>query len=218
MRLPLNNVFAQSRVPTLNNGGNSTALGDLTLFLKHVFYIEPTTGSLFSGGVAVTPRTGPRRFGGADFLASSNTTTLQPFFAFYLNFDKLYFQGFSAIDVPTDPKQPLLYYNDFGLGYFLYNDLQSTGLVTAVAPTVEVHINTPLNHTGAYDRLDKFGTPDIVNITSGLNVRLGQSSNISMGAVVPVTGPRPFDIEATLLLNVYYGRSRRGPAFPIFGG
>ena len=218
LRLPMNSVFAQSREPSLNSGGNSAALGDLSVFLKHVFYVDPGTGSLTSGGIAISPRTAGRRFGGAQFLAPSNTTSFQPFVGFFLNFDKLYFHGFSALDVPIDSQQPLLFYNDFGLGYYLYNDLNAAGLITAVAPTVEVHVNTPLNHRGAYDRIDKFGTPDIVNITGGLNVRLGRSSNFTFGAVTPVTGPRPFNIEATALVNVYYGRSRRSaPAFPVVG-
>ncbi len=218
IRVPIDNVFARSAVSGLNQGGNSTAMGDLTVYIKHIFAINKVTGSVASGGVAISPQTAPGRFGGAPFLAPSNSTSIQPFFAFLINHDRLYFQGFTAIDVPADPAQPTLIYNDLGLGYYLYRDNQSNRLITAVAPTVEAHINTPINHTGAYNAFDKNGTPDIVNITSGLNTRFRQNSILTMGVVTPVTGPRPFSIEGTVLLNVYFGRSRRNPAAPIIGG
>lgn len=193
-------------------------MGNISIYLKHIFAIDRETGSVATGGIAITPQTAPGRFGGATFLASSNTTTIQPFFAFLKNWDRLYLQGFSAIDVPTDFAQPTLFYNDLGLGYYIYRDNELTGFITALAPTVEVHVNSPITHSGAYNALDKNGTPDIVNITSGLNTRIWQNSILTMGVVTPVTGPRPFSIEATVLLNVYFGRSRRNPAAPIIGG
>ena len=76
------------------------SLGNPTIFLKHVFYMNRDTGSVATGGFAISPETAPGRFGGAPFLRPSNTTTLQPFFGYFLNFYRLYVQGFSAIDVP----------------------------------------------------------------------------------------------------------------------
>lgn len=218
IRLPIDNVYAQSRVKGLNSGGDSTATGNLTVYLKHIFAYDRETGSVASGGVAISPQTAPGRFGGASFLAPSNSTTIQPFFAFLLNRNRFYFQGFTAIDVPADPAQATLIYNDLGIGYYVYRDNESNNLITAVAPTVEVHVNTPINHTGGYNPLDANSTPDIVNITSGLNTRFRQNSILTMGVVTPVTGPRPFSIEGTVLLNYYFGRSRRNPAPPIVGG
>jgi hypothetical protein len=218
IRVPLDNVFALSKNPNLNEGGNSTAMGNLTIYVKHIFCYDKETGSVASGGVAVSPQTGPGSFAGAKFLSPNSSTSIQPFFAFLINRDRLYFQGFTAIDVPTDPAQATLLYNDLGLGYFVYRDNVSNNLITAIAPTVEVHVNTPLNHIGGYNPLDNNSTPDIVNITSGLNTRFRQNSILTMGVVTPVTGPRPFSVEGTVLLNVYFGRSRRNPAPPIIGG
>jgi hypothetical protein len=219
IRLPIDNVFAQPKSPGVpGEAGTSTATGDLTVYLKHIFAIDRATGSVASGGVAISPQTAPGQFGGAKFLAKSNTTTIQPFFAFLLNRDRFYIQGFSALDVPVDPAQATLFYNDLGIGYYVYRDNESNALITAVAPTFEVHVNSPINHSGAYNRFDPFGTQDIVNLTSGLNTRFRQNSILTMGAVVPVTGPRPFSIEATVLLNIYFGRSARNPAAPIVGG
>jgi hypothetical protein len=219
MRLPLDNVFALSTRPKLNAGGDSTALGDLTIFLKHVFYVDPASGSLASGGLAITPLTAPRHFGGASFLPPGNTTTLQPFFGLYLKWDRVYLQGFSAFDFPIDYLQPTFMFNDLGLGYFVYIDPTMESLISAVAPTVEAHVNTPLNHRGPYNLRDKFGTADVVDITAGLNVRILDRAAMTFGAVTPTTGPKPFHIEATALLNIYFGRSRRpAAALPMIGG
>ena len=222
LRLPLNNIYAQSREPSLNSGGSSSSLGNLTVFFKHVFYVDPGSGSLFSGGLAVTPRTAPRRFAGAPFLGSDNTTSIQPYIGYYLNFDRIYVNGFNAIDVPYDYNQPTLLYNDLSVGYFLYRDAEARGLIRSIVPTVEAHANIPLNHRGEYNLLDRFGTPDIVNITSGVHVGLFQNATLTMGFTTPVTGPRPFDFEPQVLLNVYFGgkgrRSRSNMAPPSIGG
>ena len=62
-------------------------------------------------------------------------------------------------------------------------------------PTVEVHINTPLNHRGALDASDPFGSPDMVAFTFGTTFGIGSRSSLALGYVRPVTGPRPFDYE-----------------------
>jgi hypothetical protein len=218
IRVPIDNIFAKSRSAGLNSGGDSTSAGNLTVYFKHIFAYDKETGSVASGGVAISPQTAPSRFGGASFLGPNNSTTIQPYFAFLINRDRFYLQGFTAIDVPTDPAQATLLYNDIGMGYYVYRDNESNNLITAVAPTVEVHVNTPINHIGGYNPFDANSTPDIVNITSGVNTRFRQNSILTLGVVTPVTGPKPFNVEGTVLLNVYFGRSRRNPAAPIIGG
>jgi hypothetical protein len=218
MTLPLNNIFAVSREPNLNNGGASTALGDLTLYLKHIFAYDAQSGSLATGGLAITPRTAGRTFAGAPFLSGSNTTSIQPFFAYLINFGDFYLHGFESLDTPFDFNQPTMIYNDVGLGYYLYRASGGGNMISAVVPTVEVHANIPLNHRGAYDPFDRFGTPDVVDITSGFNVRLWERTIATFGVAVPVTGPRAFNYEIQGLLNFYYGRTRRAPAPPMIGG
>ena len=124
--------------------------------------------------------------------------------------------------MPYDYNQPTLLYNDLSLGYFLYRDAEARGIVRSIVPTVEAHANIPLNHRGEYNLLDRFGTPDIVNITAGMHVGLFQNATLTMGFTTPVTGPRPFDFEPQVLLNVYFGgkgrRSRSNMAPPSIGG
>ncbi len=224
LRLPLNNVYAEARGDIITPEGSSTSLGDLTIFAKHILVQNPNNGSLLSVGMAITPPTGPRAFAGAPFLRPNfNTTTIQPFLGYFLNFGRLYLHGFSALDVPSDSRDVTMIYNDLGLGYFLYSDSRPGRILTAIVPTVEVHVNTPLTHRDAFDLFDPAGTPDVVNITSGVNVGLFNNAVMTFGMVTPVTGPRPFDYEVVALLNIFYGGSARRatpgrPITPFIGG
>jgi hypothetical protein len=210
VRLPLNSAHADTKPGLINQGGTSTALNDPTFYIKYVLAYDRNTGNLVSTGLAVTPPTGPAAFAGAPFLRLSpplHTTSIQPFLGYYLNCRGFFLQGFSALDVPVNYLDPLLMYNDVGIGYYLRRDTDPGRFVTAIAPTFEVHVNTPLNHRDAYNLFDKGATPDIVNLTFGLNIEFLFRSVLTLGVVESVTGPRPFDIEAVALFNWRFGGS-----------
>lgn len=223
LRVPLNTISAGSR-GTSGLGGSSTAFGDLSIIGKYILTRNPETGSLISGGLSLTVPTGPGRFAGYNaFGPAPHTTTFQPFLGYLFNAGNLYLHGFTAIDVPCTSSDVTLIYNDIGLGYYLRRDAPDSGLdrlVTLIAPTFEVHINDPLNHRDAFNIQDPVGTPDVVDLTYGLNIGLRQNTFLTLGLVTPVTGPRPFELEALAFLNVFFGRSaRRGPlAPPVLGG
>ena len=80
--------------------------------------------------------------------------------------------------------------------------------MTSVAPTFEVHVNSPLTHRDWFNANDPTGTADVVDLTYGLNVTFFKQSVVTLGMVTPVTGPRPFNYEAVLLFNWRFGRSR----------
>jgi hypothetical protein len=63
----------------------------------------------------------------------------------------------------------------------------------------------PLDHQGATNAFDPAGTPDSVDLTLGVSVVFNHRAALSVAAVAPVTGPRPFDIEALAFLNVRFG-------------
>jgi hypothetical protein len=225
--LPLNSVTAESREPGLDVGGSSTALGNMTVFGKYIVDLDPDTGSLWSVGLAISPETGPARFADADFLPGINSTYIQPFMGFLLNWDPFYLQGFQAIDVPATDSDAVMLYTDIGLGYFLYRAYSPNQFITAMAPTFETHVNIPVTHRGEYNLFDPAGTPDVVDLTYGFNTEFFGTAVATVGFVTPVTGPRPFDFEVVALLNFYFGGSRnripgraltRTPAFPIVGG
>ena len=220
-RLPIDTLTANSRIQGnfARAGGTSTSAGDLGLFAKFLVREDQETGSLISAGLALTAPTGPDRFAGASYLQSLHTTRIQPFAGYIYNRGRFYLHGFTALEFPTNPTDVTLAYNDAGIGYFLLRDPDPSRWLTAVAPTFEVHVNTPLNHRGAFDPTDLAGTSNVVNFTYGLNLEFARRSVLTFGLVSPVSSPKPFDLEAIILLNVKFGATRRSRlALPIIGG
>lgn len=211
-RVPLNTVTADSTLRGNFNraGGTSTALGDLSVYAKYILKQDPATGSLISAGLAITPPTGPGNFAGANYLSGAiHNTTFQSFAGYIWSRDRFYIQGFSALEFPVDPRDVTILYNDIGVGYFLYRATSRDQFLTAVVPTFEAHINTPLNHRDVFNRNDPAGTADSVNLTYGIHFQLGQRSLLTLAMVTPVTGPQPFQYEAAALLNIFFGAPRR---------
>jgi hypothetical protein len=215
LRFPLNTLSASSALEGnfKKQGGTSTSVGDLTVFSKYVLKVDPATGSLVSAGLAITPPTGPNNFAGAHFVSNVHSTSIQPFLGYILNRGNFYLQGFCALDTPTSVRDVTLIYNDIGIGYFLMRDPNPDRFLTAVAPTFEVHVNTPLTHRDAFNANDPAGTADSVNFTYGINTEFFRRGILSFGLVTPVTGPRPFDLEALVLFNIRFGAGviRRPP-------
>ena len=220
VRLPLDQLTANTRVPARYKqiGGTSTALDDMNIFSKFILRQNQQTGSLISVGLSITPTTGGGNFAGAKFIQYINTTEIQPFVAYIWNRGNFYIQGFSAFEFPVNPNQVTEMYNDIGMGYFVYRANDPHQLITAVAPTFEAHVNSPLNHRGFDNPNELAGTPDVVNLTYGLNVEFDRNSLLTFGFVTPVTGPRPFDYEAVLLFNFRFGRSAVRATPPITSG
>ncbi|GIW86486.1 MAG: hypothetical protein KatS3mg108_0810 [Isosphaeraceae bacterium] len=221
LRIPLNSIVSDPRTLAGRNlGGMYTSLGDLEVISKFLLLEDEETGSLLSGGLVVAAPTGPAAFGGAPYFVNPpHAVGLQPFLGTILAFDEFYIQGFSAIDVALDERLPTLWYNDIGIGYFLRNDgPDSDRFVNLIAPTFEVHVNTPLTQRGAYSLASPGNTPDNVNLTYGLNLGFGRRSLLSTAIVTPVTGPQPFDFEFLALLNIYFGGRRPvAPIPPVLG-
>ncbi len=231
----INNLSAVSSHPGL--GGTHTAMGDLSLFTKLVLFqswedSRPTNalggfgypaqvggrnGGLISAGMAVSMPTGPGGFAGAPFSKSFRDVGLQPFLGYFYSQGNFYLQGFEAIDVPTDPNDVTLIFNDIGMGYYLYRNPNMDSFITAFAPTFEVHANVPLNHHGINNVNDPVGTATVVDLTYGANIQFGQRTVLLLGAVTPVTGPRPYAIEALALLNFYFGGRQSRRALPMAG-
>ena len=207
LRFPINNVTADSTSKLLSTP-TSTALGDLTIFGKYILEENKKTGSLASVGLAVTPPTATTRFAGAPYLFGLRSVYIQPFFGYIYNIGNWYLHGFSAFDFPSNYHDVTIMYNDFGIGYYLIKSQEPDRFLTVLAPTFEVHVNTPFNHRDPFNKTDIAGTPDMVNFTYGLNFQFRRRSTLTAAFITPVTSPQPFNTEAALLLNVYFGRSR----------
>jgi len=226
IRAPLDSVTANSASSRASGdfGGTSTAVGDVSVYAKYILLQNRETGSLLSGGLAITAPTGPGRFAGFDtFAPSPHTPSFQPFIGYIYNTGRLYFHGFTIVDVTTTGQDPVLLYNDFGLGYFIRRpdpNAMTAPVISMIAPTFEVHVTDPLNHRNPYSIRDPAGMTDIVNLTYGLNVGILERTLFTVGVVTPVTSPKPFDFEVMAFVNYFFGpRPRRQlTAPPVLGG
>jgi hypothetical protein len=201
IRAPVNTLTAESGVPGL--GGESTAFGALSVIFKGLIWRDPNTGSLLSGGLLISTPTGPNSFAGFNNVTGFNDATLQPFIGYRWVMGNLFFHGFLSFEFATDSNDVSMFYDDMGIGYIFRREEGSR--LTAIVPTFEVHVNLPLDHRGASNIFDPVGSPDIVDLTLGTSFVFNQRTTLSVAAVAPVTGPRPFDIEALAFLNIRFG-------------
>jgi len=59
-----------------------------------------------------------------------------------------------------------------------------------------------------FNKFDIAGAPDSVNLTYGVNFGFMNTAVLTAAFVSPVASPKPFDAEALLMLNIYFGRTR----------
>jgi hypothetical protein len=201
VRVPVNTVNANSPIPGV--GQQSTAINQLDVFFKLALWQNEDRTQLFSAGLAIGAPVGPGPFAGARWLADLNPTFVQPFVGLYYYRNRFFVQGFTSIDVPLDQNAATMLYNDYAVGYLLYESRDPSALVRQLAPVFEVHVNTPLNHRGV-NFFDPWSVPDFVNLTYGATFLFGERTRLLTGIVTPVTGPRIFDFEVQALLNIYF--------------
>ena len=201
-RLPINNVIGGSNIPGL--GKSSTAAGDLGMYFKYALWIDRPAGRVLSVGMAFNFPTGPTQFAGAPWIRSIHYTDIQPFLAFQWTQDRWYFLNFAAVDAPTSPRDVTMIYNDMSLGYFVYRNTDPGAWLKSVAPTLEIHVNTPTNHRDVFNMRDIAGTTEVVDTTQGINFFFSGNTVLSLGVAEPLTGPRPFSFETLALLNVFF--------------
>jgi hypothetical protein len=202
------------RLPLLQlNGADNferQGLGDLTAIFKYAlvndYYQNPegtlSPGNVLSGGLAVTAPTG-RGVAYSAFDPVIHSTLLQPWVGGILIRGNAYVQGFSSIAVPTDSSDTTFIFNSLQIGYLLYEAPRDTSRwITSITPIAEVHVIDPLTNRGL-TRLP-IGAVDMVTLTGGVTLGLGSRSGLNLGVDVPVTGPRPYTIEAIVQFNFRY--------------
>jgi hypothetical protein len=192
------------RVPIfqLQGDGSFSAsdIGDLTLIFKYAFLNDRETGNVGSTGLVVTVPTGPDQI---QFLEGSrfHPVLLQPYLGGIYNMGRFYVQGFSSIVVPTDMRDSVLWFNDMALDYRLFQR-NGNAFLTGVTPTIEAHLTTPLSHRGLDH--DFIGVPDTLSLTTGAHFDFCNRSRLTFAVGTPVTGPRPFDVEAIVQFNLLF--------------
>jgi hypothetical protein len=183
----------------LNGAGVSRSdPGDVVGILKVAVYNDCTSGDVISLGVLAQAPTGSSyvAFNGLD----EHGFVVQPFVGYLFNCGYLYLHGFSSAALPTHTGDVLMLYNDVGVGY--YTHLGSCDdLLSFVAPTVEVHVNTPL------DRRDRAGAvfaQDEINVTGGVHFGFGEHAVLTVAGGTALVGPRLYQAEAAAQLNLRF--------------
>ena len=111
---------------------------------------------------------------------------------------------FNSLDVPLANDDVLVFYNDTGLGYYLYRATERCQFLSAVVPTFESHVNIPLNNSGNFDINNPLWTPGVVNLTAGCHFGIYDQGWLTVGYVTPVTGPNPFQNEWICQFNLVF--------------
>jgi hypothetical protein len=190
------------RAPLVQVVGDSAlakqGLADLSIIFKYAVINDRDTGNVLSLGMVLTVPTGP------SYLPAGNPdihpALLQPYVGGIFNFGNFYLLGFSSIVVPTDSRDVTFWSNDIGIGYNAY--CKSGAFISSVTPTVEGHLTTPINHVGS--DTDPVGLPDIFDVTVGTRIGFCDRASLGLGVVVPLTGPKPFDLEAQVQFNLRF--------------
>jgi hypothetical protein len=185
----------QSMNESISNGGFAgDNFGDVTTVFKYALVNQ--RDRVFSVGLATTFPTGPA-IDSDD--GSIRAVLFQPFIGFYRGYGDFFVQGFTSLVASTSSQDPTLLFNDYAVGYTLYRSPEGQ-LLKSVSPVLEIHVTTPLDNHGD-DGSGGLIITDIVSFTAGVHFMFGPNSTLSLGCNVPVTGPRPYDIEGIAQLN-----------------
>jgi len=177
-----------------DSGKNQAAFDDLTAIFKYA--VINRENFVLAPGIAVTVPTGPSY---QPIVGDSrDITLLQPFVGVYASAGHWYVHGFSALVYPTDTVAPVMFFNDLGIGYWWQRNGR---FLTAIVPTIEAHVTTPMNHRSDTDPERR---RDTVDLTAGTNFVFRNRTSVGVAVGAPVTGPRPFAVEGLLNFNWRY--------------
>jgi hypothetical protein len=209
VRIPINSVDASASPDALaaptpgfplgTPPGNFSmaAIGDVSLIFKYVAWRCHETGSLISAGLDLTFPTGEMSLSGVQ-PSVDNNLVVQPFLGYIWRHGDCFVQGFSSIALRTVRTDQMVWFNDVGVGYFVYRNHE--GVLTAVAPTLELHVNEPIYDSSLFIT----GLTDVIDVTAGTTFELCGRSTLALGVSTPLTAPRPYEYEILAQLNVRF--------------
>jgi hypothetical protein len=186
-------------------GFDTSHFDNIVAIAKAVLWEDRSTGNLISAGATISfPTASSKKLD----PGMSTLMFMQPFGGFIWTSDDLYVHGFSSITLPVASAESIVLFNDVGVGYFAYRASAASSLVTAVGPTLELHVATPLRSpdpdVDIFGFRDGLRLSDVVNVTLGTTVLLADRSTLGVGVVSPLTGPKPFDVEAIVQFNYLF--------------
>jgi hypothetical protein len=204
------------RLPYLSKEGDGgvdffDGFDDLAFILKFAFINNPQDGIVASGGLVGTAPTGraikipgvavPTTNGTVMVGKASdiNPVVIAPWVGGLLRGDAAFVQAFSQIAAPFDARDATMWFNDIAMGYTVYRACDNDAFLTQLAPVFEVHVNTPLSHRGSFASV--IGVPDWVTLVGGTHFEFCHRATLTLGAGAPVTGPKPYSMEAMCQFN-----------------
>ena len=187
------------RAPFFSQQGDGSLggsdLGDLTFVFKYLAWADGPDA--LTAGLAVTAPTGPAI---PTVVGDIHSTLIQPFVGARVQAGDVFALAFSSVAIPTDRRDVTILFNDLAVGFVMHVGSPDS-LVRWIAPTAEVHVTTPLTNRSGNPVVS---VPDLVVLTEGVQIGLGTGTTINLAVGVPVTGPKPFDVEGILQLNFRY--------------
>ncbi|MBL8796058.1 MAG: hypothetical protein JNM56_19310 [Planctomycetia bacterium] len=181
---------------------STAAIGDISLVAKAILASSEDESSLFVGGLVLTIPTGPSTsysiFTADDDTIITDTvgpTIWQPYIGYLIqNTENVYVHGFSSLAFSMDDTFPTVWFNDIGVGVYLYR-----GARTTIVGTTEAHLTTPLENRGSQNF--PVGALDVLVNTWGAHLISDNGSRFTIGAGYPLTGPKPFTWELMFQFN-----------------
>lgn len=234
MRVPMGITFDSDSVLTGGSSRDQAELGNLNLAVKGLLCSRPNW--LLSAGLGATfPTADDLRFAnsnGRELIHVENSAVhLLPYLAGAWSDGGWFAQSFLQLDydlngnpVQIDNGRGLsrvgdfedadFLYWDIGVGYWLIKDRRG-GLVSGIAPTLELHYNTAFDTAGGVRSDSGFqfgghrGPVEVVNLLVGTTFELAGRNTLALGYVTPIGGgdDERFDGELRVLLNWYFGRN-----------
>jgi hypothetical protein len=217
-RIPFASGLSADQTDLAASAVTGTEFGNIPIIFKTlIFQGEQNT---FSAGLAtVLPTARDVTITDPDIRIKNQTIHLQPFIGWlWQPSERMFFQAFVAVDfgtrgddvysgaafVGTLNDQPLLFL-DSKVGYWLYQNPEARW-VTGIAPTVELHYTSTLQNANSVGTLitPAFLNQNILDMTAGLQFRLGKSSDFTVAGAFPLStspGDKLFDAEVIAQYN-----------------
>lgn len=185
------------RAPFVQQQGDGSVasqdFGDLSFVFKMLAYSFGSDG--IAGGLVVTVPTGPVIH---TVQGDVRPFLFQPWVGGVASAGDVFGMVFASVVLPTDDRYPTMLLTDLQVGYMAYQS--PGGPVTFVAPMAEIHMTNPLTNRSPSSLMY---VPDLLVLTQGVQVGFGMAT-FSVGIAYPVSGPKPFDWEALVQLNVRF--------------
>jgi hypothetical protein len=171
-------------------GGRFNFPTDVTATFKVLFWDQ--YGFKMSAGLGTAIPVGGEPPG-----TRSTSFVLSPFWGWvWAKPDSRWFwHGFEQLDFPLTDDHQIILQSDIGMGYWIRQP--SVRILSAMAPTAELHLYTPIGDGPGGSRT---GLPfeHILNATLGITLFFGPSDSLAVGVGVPLLGERDYDLEAHL--------------------